>query len=432
MKDGGRLAAAIDVLTEVDTYRRPVQDGLKEWGRRNRFAGSGDRLVIGNLVFDALRHKLSLSHIMGSTGARAHILATYALTWEFGVDGLVAALADDRFAPEPATAEERARLESADLDGAADHVRADVPEWLWSQFAAAYGADAVAEGQALARRAPIDLRVNRLKGDRDRVIRRMGHLPLEPTPISPVGLRLPPARAKDKAPHVQAEEGFRKGWFELQDEASQLAALVATSLAPTQVLDYCAGGGGKTLALAGELGNRGQIYAHDALKLRLAPIYERLQRSGARNVQVRDPQAATLDDLKDRMDLVFLDVPCSGTGVWRRRPDSKWRVTENALQGRLREQSQVLDAACGFVRPGGHLLYATCSLLPCENQQQLGAFLARNAAFEPVSLGERWGALFGEDAARPRFSEEGYATLSPATTGTDGFFIGLLRRREEG
>ncbi|WP_349360882.1 RsmB/NOP family class I SAM-dependent RNA methyltransferase [Stappia sp.] len=439
MKDGGRLSAAIEILNDLEAHRQPVQEALKEWGRRHRFAGSGDRVVIANLVFDALRRRLSLAHVMGETSARALILATFALSWEQGIEGLEAAFASDRFAPEPLTGDERARLEAA-LDGgdaatdvladAPAHVRADVPHWLWPHFEEGFGDEAVAEGVALAARAPIDLRVNLLKGDRERLLRRLSHLEFQPTPISPVGLRLSPPRGRERAPHVQAEEGFRKGWFELQDEASQIAALLGASVEPSQVLDFCAGGGGKTLALAGALDNRGQIYAHDANRLRLAPIFERLQRAGARNVQTRDPQSASLDDLEGRMDLVFLDVPCSGTGVWRRRPDSKWRVTANALAGRMREQQGVLAEASRYVRPGGHLLYATCSLLPCENQTQVRTFLAeRGEDFEVDALQPRWEAVFGADAATPRFTAEGFATLSPARTGTDGFFVALLRRR---
>ncbi|MCC4243587.1 RsmB/NOP family class I SAM-dependent RNA methyltransferase [Stappia indica] len=432
MKDGGRLAAAIEILGDVEQARRPVQDALRDWGRQHRFAGSGDRLVIANLVFDALRRRLSLAAIMQDESPRALVFATYARIWGFGLEGLSAVLDGDRFAPEPVSEEEAARLVADAPSDMAAHVAADIPEWLWPQFFEAFGDAAVEEGRALAARAPIDLRVNLLKGDRERMLRKLSHLSLHETTISPVGLRIEPPLGKERAPHVQAEEGFRKGWFELQDEASQVAALVAASVEPAQVLDYCAGGGGKTLALAGAMGNRGQIYAHDASKLRLAPIFERLQRAGARNVQVRDPEATSLTDLEGRMDLVFVDVPCSGTGVWRRRPDSKWRITPNALAARVREQREVLAAASRHVRPGGHLLYATCSLLPCENGEQVRAFLGEAGEFEAVSLEPRWSELFGEAAPRPRFEEPGFATLSPARTATDGFFIALLRRREEG
>ncbi|MBA5776840.1 RsmB/NOP family class I SAM-dependent RNA methyltransferase [Stappia sp. F7233] len=429
MKDGGRLAAAIDVLSDIETRRRPVQEALKDWGASHRFAGSGDRVAIGNLVFDALRHKLSSAWKMGDESARALVLATYVLDWERGLDALDSALAEDRHAPQPLTDDERQRLAGPSLEGAPDWVRADVPEALWQEFSAAFGGDAIAEGQALASRAPIDLRVNRLKADRDKVLKRLSHINAEAAPISPIGVRIAPTTGGGRSPHVQAEEGFQKGWFELQDEGSQIAALLARVQPGQQVLDYCAGGGGKTLALAGEMDNRGQVYAYDADRLRLAPIYDRLKRAGARNVQVRDPKTGGLDDLEGRMDLVFTDAPCSGTGVWRRRPDSKWRLTSNAIAGRRQEQRDVLDAAARYVRDGGMLVYVTCSLLPGENGRQVTDFLDRNADFEAVSLKPVWDDVLGADAPQPRFDENGFATLSPARTNTDGFFVGALRRR---
>jgi 16S rRNA (cytosine967-C5)-methyltransferase len=409
--------------------RRPVQDALREWGHGHRFAGSGDRLVIANLVFDALRHRLSLAARMGTSDPRALVFATYAATWNMGLEGLEQVLEGDRFAPEPLTDAEREALAPGRSLDAGDQVLADVPEWLWPEFERAFGSDSVAEGVALAARAPIDLRVNRLKSDRERLLKKLSHTNARATVTSPVGLRISPPRGKERAPHVQAEEGFQKGWFELQDEASQIAALVAASVSPSQVLDYCAGGGGKTLALAGEMENRGQIYAHDASKLRLAPIYDRLRRSGARNVQVCAPDAGAIDGLAGRMDLVFVDAPCSGSGVWRRRPDSKWRITPNALAARRSEQDQVLAAARDFVREGGHLLYATCSVFPSENEERVRNFLSGHPDFAPVDLGERWPEIFGAEATRPRFTSEGFATLSPARTDTDGFFIALLGRK---
>ncbi len=427
MKDGGRLAAAVDVLTAIESQRQPVQAVLKDWGQSHRFAGSGDRVAIGNLVFDALRRRSSLAWVMKSETPRSLVLATYVLSWERGLGALDAALADDRHAPEPVTPDERSRLTAASLENAPAWVRADVPEWLWPQFQEAFGADAEAEGRALGERAPIDLRVNTIKTNRDKVLKRLAHLDAEGTRISPVGIRLNVPKGDARAPHVQAEEGYRKGWFELQDEASQVAALLASARPGEQVLDLCAGGGGKTLALAAEMDNRGQIYAYDSDRLRLAPIHERLARAGARNVQVRDPKVSQLDDLGSRMDLVFIDAPCSGTGVWRRRPDSKWRLSANALAGREQEQAAVLREASRFVRPGGRLVYATCSLLPSENIAQVHSFLADAPDFRLEDLAESWPARFGADAPQPRL-EAGTLTLSPARTATDGFFVAVLTR----
>ncbi|WP_417674202.1 RsmB/NOP family class I SAM-dependent RNA methyltransferase [Roseibium sp.] len=428
MKDGGRLSAAIEVLEEVESRHRPVQNALKDWGTAHRFAGSGDRTVIGNLVFDALRHKASLAGRVGSDSPRLLALATYALTWENGLERLETVLSEDQHAPEALSEAERTSLAAGSDREAEGAAAADVPDWLWPSFLEVFGENAVAEGQALAARAPIDLRVNTLKSDREKLLKRLSHVGAVPCPLSQVGMRIAPKPGAARMPHVQAEEGYRKGWFELQDEASQLVSLLAGPEPGMQVLDYCAGGGGKTLALAARMENRGQIYAYDADRLRLAPIHERLQRAGARNVQVRDPKSAGLDGLADEMDLVFVDAPCTGTGVWRRRPDSKWRLSEKALADRIEDQRKVLVHASQYVKPGGRIAYVTCSLLPGENAEQVTWFLSQNTEFSPVSALETWRArLPGAD--EPAYANDrGDITLTPATTRTDGFFLALMER----
>lgn len=429
MKDGGRLAAAIEVLTEVETRHRPVQVALKEWGAAHRFAGSGDRTVIGNLVFDALRNKASLGARMGDGGPRALVLATYCLTWDKGLSGLKEVLAQDQHAPDPLTETEAERLsdhgEAQNIPAAA---MADVPDWLWQQFQAVFGDGAVEEGRALAQRAPVDLRTNTLKSDREKVLKRLAHTGARATGISPLGVRIEAKPGLGRMPHIQAEEGYRKGWFELQDEASQLAAHIAQARPGQQVLDFCAGGGGKTLAFAAAMQNKGQLYAFDADRLRLAPIHERLQRAGVRNIQVRDPASSSLDDLVGLMDLVFIDAPCTGTGVWRRRPDSKWRLSEKALEDRMADQRQVLERASKYVKPGGRLAYVTCSVLSAENQDQANWFLENNPDFKPNPAIDVWKETLPGTTAPKYISSRGDILLTPASTGTDGFFVALFQR----
>ncbi|WP_428525653.1 RsmB/NOP family class I SAM-dependent RNA methyltransferase [Roseibium sp.] len=428
MKDGGRLAAAIEVLDEVERRHRPVQVALKEWGSAHRFAGSGDRTVIGNLVFDALRNRASLSAQMQDDRPRALALATYVLTWDKGLEALTTVLNEDRHAPEPLTDAEADRLAAPVPNELQPWQAADVPEWLWPKFSVVFGENAVAEGRALAQRAPVDMRVNTLKSDREKLLKKLSHAGAQETGLSPLGMRIEAKPGLGRMPHVQAEEGYRKGWFDLQDEASQLAALLAGAQPGQQVLDYCAGGGGKTLALAAAMENKGQLYAYDADRLRLAPIHERLQRAGVRNIQVRDPASSTLDDLKGQMDLVFIDAPCTGTGVWRRRPDSKWKLTEKALNDRMNDQVHVLDNAKEYVKFGGRLVYATCSLLPEENANQISRFLSENPDFTSVSALDVWTAMLPGKPAPAYVTERGDLTLTPASTKTDGFFIAILER----
>jgi 16S rRNA (cytosine967-C5)-methyltransferase len=253
----------------------------------------------------------------------------------------------------------------------------------------------------------------------------------EPTRWSPWGLRVRLA-AEAKSPAVHAEPAFLKGLVEIQDEGSQLAALFSGAKPGEQVLDLCAGAGGKTLALAAMMQNKGQVFATDDDKRRLAPIHERLKRSGARNVQVRTPKSigGEIDDLKGRLDLVLIDAPCTGTGAWRRNPDAKWRMRPGALEQRVKEQAEILDRAVPLLNAGGRVAYITCSVLDDENGAQVRGFLARHPGFAvqapaetAQALGER-AFMFGKAA---RLSAEG-VLMTPRTTDTDGFFVSVLRR----
>ena len=223
-------------------------------------------------------------------------------------------------------------------------MRGNYPEWLAPAFAAAFGDSAAAEGAALATRAPLDLRVNRLKATREKAQTALAHLNAQPTPLSPLGLRLPLSE-DGRSPSLAGEPAYVKGLVEIQDEGSQLAALLCAAQPGEQVLDLCAGGGGKTLALAAAMDNRGQIYATDSEARRLAPLYARLERAATRNVQIRTPRRGqdVLADLEARCDLVLVDAPCTGTGTWRRNPDAKWRIRPGALEQRIKEQDEVLD-----------------------------------------------------------------------------------------
>lgn len=429
MKDGGRLSAAISVLSEVESRHRPVQVALRDWGTAHRFAGSGDRTVIGNMVFDALRHRASLAARLGDDSSRMAVLGTYALSWEKGLDGLLAACEADRHAPEPLTDEEKQKISEAAERGVNGAAAADVPEWLWSSFEGMFGDAAEAEGKALASRAPIDLRVNLIKSNREKLLKKLAHVHAVACEHAPTGIRINPQPGASRMPHVQAEEGYQKGWFELQDEGSQLAAILAQAKPGDQVLDFCAGGGGKTLALAAAMNNKGQVFAYDAERLRLAPIHERLKRAGAHNIQVKDPATSDMEAMKGTMDLVFVDAPCTGTGVWRRRPDSKWKLSEKALEGRLKDQQDVLEKACQYVRPGGRLIYVTCSVLPAENTDQVTAFLEAHPEFSSVSALQAWKTALPEVGLPKYVNDRGDILLTPASMGTDGFFAAILEKK---
>ena len=430
MTPGARIAAAIDILTDIDARHRPVAEALKDWGLSHRFAGSGDRAAIGNIVYDALRKRRSFGWMMAAETPRALALGVVGIGWGEGNERL-SALLEAPHAPEPLTPEEARAIDTARLNGAPDAVRADVPDWLAPSLARALGDGWVAELEAMAERPPLDLRVNRLKAERAKVLKALATLGAEEARFAPDGIRIPPTAGPKRHPNVQAEPAFRKGWFEVQDEGSQLATAMVGAAAGEQVLDLCAGGGGKTLALSAAMANKGQLHASDADKHRLAPIFDRLKRAGTRNVQVH-PAGSDLGELRGKMDRVLVDAPCTGSGTWRRHPETKWKLTENAVADRCAEQAALLKEAAAFVKPGGILAYVTCSLLPEENEDQVAAFAAE-APFAPFG-GEGTidaAGLSPEAAAALKsaalLSAHG-VLLTPLRTGTDAFFIALLKR----
>jgi 16S rRNA (cytosine967-C5)-methyltransferase len=443
MTPAARVAAAIEVLAALEKEHRPAADALKQWGLAHRFAGSGDRAAIAGFVYDALRRRASAAWIMGSEEPRAILLGALKLARGLDVDA-IARLADgSRHASAPLSDDERTRLAEATLDDAPPHVRGDFPEWLDTQLAETFGEERAEESAALAQRAPLDLRVNTLKSTREKAERALANFQPTPSRWAPHGLRIQ-LTPDGRQPPVTSQPLFQKGGFEVQDEGSQLAALFAGAAPGQQVLDLCAGSGGKTLALAAEMRNRGQIFAYDSDPRRLAPIHDRIRRAGARNIQVRVPRwraqernsesdssPDVLAALAGRMDLVLIDAPCTGTGVWRRNPDAKWRMRPGALEIRVREQAALLDQGIRFLKPEGRIAYVTCSVLDAENGGQVRAFLSRHREFTALAsaqvasaLGER-GAIL---RAAARVSDEGLL-LTPRRTDTDGFFISLLARQ---
>jgi 16S rRNA (cytosine967-C5)-methyltransferase len=431
MRSGAHILAAIEVLDEVLVRHRPATAALADWGKSHRFAGSGDRAAVGNLVYDGLRRRRSLAAQMDSDTARA--LALAAAPRALGLTpAAVAASADGSpYALDALSLAEQLALNREIPADAPAAVRGDFPDWLAPSLERAFGAAAAAEGAALARRAPVDLRANSLKAEREKVLKALTRFGAIATPLSPLGVRLPSPEGAKRAPNVEAETWHGKGWFEVQDEGSQIAALMGAAGPRQQVLDICAGSGGKTLALAAVMRNTGQIYAYDGESSRLRPIFERLKRAGVRNAQVMPAgNEAAVTALGPRFDLVFADVPCTGTGAWRRRPDAKWRLKPQTLAQRLLEQRAILALAAPLVKPGGRLAYVTCSILLEENSDQIASFLSDHTDFAASPWRRAWLAGVGGDPPTSAIAAEDALLLTPARHGTDGFFISVLTRRE--
>jgi 16S rRNA (cytosine967-C5)-methyltransferase len=433
MTPGARVAAAIDILGAAENGGAPAEDIAAEYFRRRRYIGAKDRAAVSGHVYAVLRHRARLDWWIrrqgAAPGARTRVLAELLLVDGWKPEAVAAACDGDRFRPPPLAPVE-ARL-VRDLAGRTlGHpempraVAADLPDWLEPYFLQVFGRDFEHQMAALNQPAPMDLRVNLLKADRDgaRQALRAEGIAAEPTPWSPIGLRV-----AQRAP-LAGTAAFKEGLIEVQDEAGQLAALLVGARPSMRVVDYCAGAGGKTLALAAAMGNRGRLVAGDVSAARLERAAPRLRRAGVQIAERRvlarahDPW---VKHHKASFDRVLVDAPCLGTGTWRRNPAEKWRATPAQLAELLSRQQQIMRDAARLVRPGGRIVYATCSLLAEENEAQAEDFLAAAPDFAPLPAARAWAETLG--TAPPCGGR--YLFLTPARHGTDGFFVALFERR---
>ncbi|MBB4196248.1 MFS transporter [Rhodoblastus sphagnicola] len=430
MHPSARISAAIEILGDLEIRRRPASDALKDWGLSHRFAGSKDRAGIASLVYDALRRRACARYIMKSETPRAEMIGALVFARDMTNEEIESHFSGVGHAPAPLSDEERANLFARDLSGAPDWVLGDYPEWLEPHFARAFGADAVAEGRGLATRAPLDLRVNALKATRPEMLAELAHLDAQTCRFAPLGLRIAQGSA-GRGAALDAEPAYARGMVEVQDEGSQIAAALCRAAPGEKALDLCAGGGGKTLALAASMDNQGELFATDSDGRRLTPIFPRLERSGARNVTVRAPRgkADPVADLVGQCDLVAIDAPCTGVGTWRRNPDAKWRTRPGALEQRQKAQDEVLARGARYVKPGGRLAYVTCSPLCEENEDRLAAFLVDHADFYCENAADSL-ALAGIEGLDAAASSHGPGLrLTPARHDVDGFYVALLHRK---
>ncbi len=425
MRLPGRVSAAIEILGEIATRHRPAAEALKDWGKAHRFAGAGDRHAIGTLVYDSLRHRASAAFRMGDDAPRALVLATLHDTWDMTA-AAIAALADGEHGPATLGDAEIAALSRTVAD-APPHIAGDYPEWLAPSLTRVFGDLAAEEGKALAQRAPIDLRANTLKADRDKVLAALARFSAVEGPFAPTAIRIAAPGPEQKHVSVEAEPAHGMGWFEVQDAASQIAAALTAVKPGERAADICAGAGGKTLALAALMRNEGTLVAHDRDRHRLRPIFERMGRSGASNIEVLAAEEGAKLSAGDGFDCVVVDAPCTGTGTWRRKPDAKWRLTEKTLALRIKEQQEVLTRAAALVRPGGRLAYFTCSLLPEENTDQVKWFLARHRKYRILSYKELWPVHLSSSVPASADGSADTLLLTPRQHGTDGFFVAVMQ-----
>ena len=441
MTPAARLAAAIEILDSLAAARTPADQVLKVWGKAHRFAGSGDRRAIAERVYSTLRARAELAWAMGGSDGRALVLGALSRLDGLAPDEIAALFSGEGHAPSPLTDAERTRL-AADPGAPPADAAAGVPDFVADRLAVRYGETWAAEARALVRpRAPVDLRVNRLAGGVEGALRLLAldGIEAEPAPWSALALRLPPALAPD----IQKTRAYSTGWIEVQDEGSQIAAALAGAQPGWAVVDYCAGGGGKTLALAAQMQRSrpdserdlGRLVACDVDRRRLQAIPERLKRAGASaELRLTGANGEGTEDLAAAADLVLVDAPCSGSGTWRRHPEGAWRLTPEDVARLSGLQQAILARATALVKPGGRLVYVTCSVLRDENEAVAEAFAAAHPDFRPVPIAEAAATPDLTDAARARLAElaEGGHTvqLTPLRTGTDGFFVALFERPE--
>ncbi len=396
MTPEARLAAAANILDNFD-YDRPVDPQLKAWARQNRYAGSGDRRAIADRVYNVLRRKRSSAIYGGGTTGRALVLGNLVSNDALSVDAITD-LCKGPYGLEPPTENERTSL-SVGSTHKSEPERLDWPEWLYPQAMAAFGDAVVHELDAMRGRAPIDLRVNSLSSTRPEA---MALLAGEGVISEPVEISLSALRVAS-ATRILNTEAYRSGIVELQDAASQAVADYAQPEPGQKILDFCAGAGGKTLALAALMANRGSIIAHDIDPRRMSDLPIRSERASVTIIR----RAQKSDLVENSFDGVLVDAPCSGSGSWRRDPIGKWRLTQEKLDVLIKAQRDALSAAATYVRPGGTLTYATCSVFPLENDEQVSWFCAQNPVFELETSRALW----------------------PSRDKCDGFFMARFRRQ---
>lgn len=433
MTPAARLQAVIEIFEQLLSFKRPADIVVGDYFRSRRYIGSKDRSAIATLVYTLLRHYARLNWWLDylehkTPTARSFAMAGLALIEKEDIDQVAAKFSGGKYAPAVLANDETLLLKK--LRGHTlfhpampEAVQLECPDWAAPLLRQRFGESFHAEMQALLQSAPLDLRVNSLKATRDDVMEQLQASALTASlcSLSPLGIRL------EKHLSLGSHDLFKQGLIEVQDEGSQLIARLVQARPGLRVLDLCAGAGGKTLALAADMKNKGRIIACDIHDKRLNRTKERLLRAGVHNVQLQALQNADDPWLKHHhndFDRVLVDAPCSGTGTWRRNPDARWRSTPLSLDSLTQEQRGLLEQAALLTAGGGRMIYATCSVLPQENEKMVEAFLEKNQDFRPLPLT----ALDSELADKTGCTA--YLSLTPGHHQTDGFFAAVMEKKK--
>ena len=413
-----QLDAIVHALTIVLPARAPADTQLRQFFRDNKNLGGRDRALIADTVYAALRRRRLLEKVTPRATPREIALATLVKLQGVGLGQIESSLRDGE--KEWLTA-----LKAENLDEQPLEVRVDLPDWVIERLRPAMKDEEIlALGRSLQQPAPLDLRVNTLKAPREGVLDRLDHdeIAAQPTKFSPFGVRL-----REK-PALNQHPMFLDGAVEVQDEGSQLLGMLMEPRRGEMVVDFCAGAGGKTLQMGAAMGSSGRLYAFDVSDKRLANLGPRLKRSGLSNVfpqRIANENDAKVKRLRGKIDRVLVDAPCTGLGTLRRNPDLKFRQTVEGIAELNAKQRSILAAAAGLVKPGGRLVYGTCSLLVEENESIVNEFLAAHPDFQLVKASD---VLERQGVKVPGMGE--FLQLRPHVHDTDGFFAAVMERKK--
>ncbi|MGE3770821.1 MAG: RsmB/NOP family class I SAM-dependent RNA methyltransferase [Bdellovibrionales bacterium] len=436
MTPSARLETTIAALAEIDAKSAPADSVLSAFFRARRYVGSKDRAAIAGNVYRILRSEARLTWWLENTGlendARALALADQLLNERLPLAQLHNLCDGSQYAPAEISAEEHAALKQMNeqpLEPAEmpELVALECPEDVAPVLRDIYGERFAEVLRALQQPAPMDVRVNTLRADAAKLLPELKAAGMEAAP----GIYLPYTLRIHGRPNLNAHPAFSTGLVEVQDEGSQLLAALVDAQPGMRVFDFCAGAGGKTLALAATMQGKGRIVATDVSDRRLQRAKLRLRRADVQTVELHTLENENdpwLKRHKDGFDRVLVDAPCTGTGTWRRNPETRWRSGGIGLDELLPLQKSILAAAARLVKPGGRLIYATCSLLPAENERQVEDFLAGNDVFSVVPVADIWADVVPGKACPVSGS---YLRLDPAQHGTDGFFAAVLMRKQD-
>lgn len=430
MRAEAHLASAIEILSTLFETKQPTDKYLDGYFKNNRYAGSKDKRAMRGIIYDIYRNLRQYEYIIGNAEPRSLVIA-YLLGQGDDAAKIAEKFNGEKYAAANLSDDETKAIENAkNLNNAPKAVLLNLADWQFDKFNNQFSDKAEIEVEALNQTASLDVRINTAQTNIEDAKKALSKQGLESAtmPWSPIGLRLEPTTQLTQSP------SYRYGAVEIQDEAAQVASLLAGAKPKMSVVDYCAGGGGKTLAMAAQMENKGQVYALDIDFNRLKAIKPRIDRAKLHNIQTHklgnEKTNQLMYELADNIDITFVDAPCSGTGTWRRAPDARFNLSQDDVNQLVSRQAQILESAAKLVKKGGRFIYATCSLFTEENETQVTNFLESHPEFELLNYADEWEVYIKTDAPKSASNLDGTLLLTPNQHQTDGFFVAIMQRKK--